>query len=173
VNQPRTIKTRKVALLALAGVRLAEFDAVSGALCGLGVKVEVVSTALGPMKSDGKRPIDVQKTFLTTASVLYDAVLVLGGAGAVELAKNADAIHFVRESFRHAKPIGAVNEGISVLAAADLPGIDLAGKSGKAVVVSSGVVSARTKELMPFNQALVAAIRAHRHFDRKLNAVPA
>src|SRR6185503_849035 len=98
-----------------------------------GAKVEHVSVALGAMPTDEGRPIDVERTFLTTDSVLYDAVVVPGGTNAELLAQDGDALRFIRDSFRHAKPIGATNEGIAVLEAADLPGVDLAsGKRGTA-----------------------------------------
>ena len=168
-NQPRPgIRTRRVAMLALPGVRYAEMDAIRTALCGQGAQVDVVSLALGPMISAEEHPVDVDKTFLTTASVLYDAVVIPGGPSAKLLASNADALHFVRESFRHAKPIGATNEGIDVLTAAALPGVELArGKGGR------GVVIARTDDLAAFASSFIEAMRAHRHFGRDLDAVPA
>jgi catalase len=143
-----------------------------GALTAAGAKVEVVSTALGVMATDGDRPIEVMKTFLTTASVLYDAVVVPGGTSAGDLARNADAVHFVRESFRHAKPIGAANDGIGLLQAAALPDVDLAGKRGKPLIAARGVVTVHGSDLKRFTAAFADAILAHRHFDRDLAAVP-
>ncbi len=152
----------------------ADVDAICAAVCGEGAKVDVVSLALGTMKSSEGRPIDVNKTFLTTSSVLYDAVVVPGGGATESLAQNADAVHFVRESFRHAKPIGATNEGIALLAAAALPGIELAGaKGGQRVVVSQGVVSVRSDDLSDFTTSYIEAIRQHRHFERDLDSVRA
>jgi catalase len=172
-NQPKTsIKTRRVAMLLLPGASIADVDAIREALTGQGAKVEVISDAMGPVRSAEGRPIDVDKTFFNTSSVLYDAVVVPGGPGAEALAANASAIHFVRESFRHAKPVGATNEGIAVLTAAKLPGIDLAAR-GQGVAASKGVVSARGKDLGAFTQSFVDALRAHRHFDRDLDSVPA
>jgi catalase len=174
-NQPRSsIKTRKVALLALPEASIADVDAICGALCGQGAKVEVISQALGPMRSDTDRRIDVAKTFFNTSSVLYDAVVIPGGPSAEELARNADAIQFVRESFLHAKPIGAVGAGVVVLSAARLPGVELAGnKRAGDVVVSRGVVSAGPQDLASFTTAFIDALRVHRHFDRALDEISA
>ncbi|MDZ4773431.1 MAG: catalase [Planctomycetota bacterium] len=174
-NQPKpSIKTRKIALLVLPGFSSDDVDAIVSALCGQGAKVEVVSLALGPVTSDTGRPIDVQHRFQSTASVLFDAVVIPGGSGAAKLTENADAVHFVRECFRHAKPIGATNQGIALLSAAALPEIELAGVKGKASAVNShGVVTARGADLASFTEALVEAIRLHRHFDRNLDVVPA
>jgi catalase len=175
VNQPRpSIKTRNVALLALPGVSLADVDAICGTLCGQGAKVEIVSRVLGALETDGDRPLDVKKTFQNTASVLHDAVVIPGGKHASELARHADALHFVRESFRHAKPIGASNEGLRLLSAAALPGIEFAGRKPKRPFANShGVVTTTADDLGEFLRAFVEALRLHRHFDRDLTAVPA
>jgi len=172
-NQPKPgIRTRKVALLALEGVRKQQVEAIESALGGGGAKVEIVANVLGAIRSDGPQPVHATATFLTTSSVLYDAVIVPGGAAA--LAAHAGAIHFVRESFRHAKPIGALDEGIKLLAAADLPGIELASRARGGVSDVLGVVSANGRESMDeFMQHFVEALRQHRHHDRDLEAVPA
>lgn len=174
MNQPRpSIKTRKVALLAFPGLRRAEFDLVCGMLCGAGAKVEVVSIALGALLTDQDRPVEVCKTFLTTDSVLYDAVLVLGGTTGKLLAQDDDALRFVRDAYRHAKPIGASNEGVALLDAAELPGVKVAGGSARNKVVESmGVVTALGDDLTAFATSLVEAIRAHRHFEREQVASP-
>jgi catalase len=168
-NQPKTsIKSRKVAMLLLPGTRRAEVDAICEALCGQGAKVEHVSIVLGPLPTDEGRPIDIEKTFLTTDSVLYDAVVVPGGTNAELLTQDDDALRFVRDAFRHAKPIGAVNEGIALLEAADLPAVDLAsGKRGQGASTSKGVVTARGDDMEGFTAAFVDSIRAHRHFERE------
>jgi catalase len=174
-NQPRlSIKTRKVAMLALPGVSRDDVDGICGALHGQGAAVEVISAALGPMPSDGDRPVEACKTFFNTSSVFYDAVVIPGGASAGELAGLGEAVHFVRESFLHGKPIGAVNEGVTLLKEAALPGLDLAGKrEGASTSTSRGVVTARGSDLSGFAAAFIAALRAHRHFDRDFSAVPA
>jgi catalase len=155
-------------MLLLPGARRAEVDAICRTLCGEGAKVEHVSRMLGALQTDEDRPIDVTKTFLTTDSVLYDAVVIPGGANAAELAKDDDALHFVRDSYRHAKAIAASNEGIALLEAARLPGVGLAsGKRSEKPSTSLGVVTVRGDDLEPFARAFVEAIRAHRHFERE------
>ncbi len=174
-NQPKPgIRTRKVALLALPGVRKSEVDAMCAALHAGGAVVEVVSLALGAVATDESSPIHACKTFQTASSVLYDAVVVPGGKSAADLAQIAAAVHFVRESFRHAKPIGASNEGVRLIAGSALPGIELASrKSGGAAVSSQGVVTTTAAELDAFTASFVEAIRLHRHHGRDLASVPA
>jgi len=173
-NQPKPgIKTRKVALLALPGVKKAEVDAICGALHSRGAKVEVVSNRVGAVPTDGPLPVHACQSFLTTASVLYDAVVVPGGQSGTDLAENASAIHFVREAFMHAKPIAASSEGTRLITTAALPGIELAGRKSGDIVVSHGVVTANGRDLDAFTSAFVEAIRLHRHHDRDLASVSA
>jgi catalase len=55
-------------------------------------------------------------------SVLFDAVVVPGGDGAAEqLASLGHVREFLKEQFRHGKPILAIGAGERVLAAAGLP----------------------------------------------------
>ena len=60
-------------------------------------------------------------TFANTASVLFDAVYVPGGAQSVKaLARLGDARTFVDEAYKHARPIAAVAEGVEVLTASGI-----------------------------------------------------
>jgi catalase len=156
-------------VLAADGLRAGDLDQVGTALCGAGAVVEVISAALAPVRSIEGRPVAVDRTLLTTASVLYDAVYVPGGSSSVEaLLADDDAIEFVRESFRHAKPIGASNEGAGLLEAARVTGMATTMGEGKRKPLSQhGVVTGRGDDLSDFADAFIAAIRQHRHFDRE------
>ena len=164
-RQPRpSIRTRKIALLAAPGVRRADVEEVRGALLSAGAVVEVVAPALGPMKTDEGTPIDADRTFLTTSSVLHDAVFVPGGADSLAaLLETEAAIEFVREAFHHAKPIGTTGDGAELLAAA-LPGFEPGEGSEEHGIVSSAATERSALEA--FSKDFVAAIRQHRFFDR-------
>ena len=85
-------------------------------------------------------------------------------------------IHFINEAFKHYKPIGASGEGVDLLLASDIQGIDLADPQTTPFLLSDqGVVTTRdVSDLDPFSQALIGSIMAHRHWDRPdAEAVPA
>jgi catalase len=167
-NQPRpSIRARKVALLVADGVRFDDYERVCAAVCGGGGVVETISHVLGPVRSADGRPIDVCKTWLTGSSVLYDALCVPGGAGcAKSLQQTGAAQEWIREAFLHAKPIGALQEGIAVLERAGLGDVRLAKPSARSVVSARGVVTASGSAAADFGAAFVAAVQQHRHFDR-------
>ena len=106
----------------------------------------------------------------TAASVLFDAVYVAGGdASAAALAGNADALHFVDESFRHCKAIAATGAGRDVLAASylGLKGAIDVNQDNASVSSAAGVVSGSDKHAAQVAAAFVDAIAAHRHWERE------
>ncbi len=80
-----------------------------------------------------------------------------------------DAIHFVNEAFKHAKTIGATNEGVDLVAAAQLQGVPFALMQPQAQLVSElGIVTIRNSvEMDHFCQKLIEAIAQHRHWLRQ------
>lgn len=79
---------------------------------------EVIAPRFGPVEITGNGTLLANKTFLTTASVFYDAVFVPGGANSVAfLEAEADAIHFLDEAYRHCKAIAADPDALQVLRA--------------------------------------------------------
>ena len=105
-NSPKdTIKTRRVAILAAAGVDGESLQTVKAALESEGAQTKLIAPHGGFIKDSKGADIKVDMSFLTAASVLFDAVYV--PSGSKELLTNVDAIHFVNEAYRHCKAIGA------------------------------------------------------------------
>lgn len=169
-EQPGSVATRKVAVLAADGVDAESLTPVLDSLRDQGAICEVLAPHGG--KLDGGLPVD--RPLTTMASVLYDAVLVAGGAGSVQaLRGNGAAVRYVAEAYKHAKPLGAIGEGVDLLRSAPVNDVRL---SDNGVVVDSGVVtlaSPNADALDEFTSSFVDAIAGHRHFDRDLAAVPA
>ncbi len=171
-----TIKTRKIAILAADGYDYKDFSTVMKALEAGGARAHIISKHQGMLKSSSGEEIEVDNSYVTTASVLYDAIYIPGGKENVDILKmQGDAIHFVNEAFRHCKPLGATGEGIELLRAANLPDIKFAGKKSTDIVISDkGVVTAMKSDNDSFNDYFIDSIAKHRHWDReKKEQVPA
>jgi len=111
-----TVKSRMIALLATDGVNAKSLNQIKDALTAAGAVPKIVATHNGHIKDDQGLAIKVDFTFLTSASVLFDAVYVPAGAASVKaIAADADAVHFVTEAFKHCKAIGADGEGAELL----------------------------------------------------------
>jgi catalase len=175
------VKTLKVAILAAEGVDHDAVMAVKSALEAEGARAKVISKFLGTLKGEGG-DVEVDKSHVTTASVLFDAVFIPGGRHVEALRKQGDAMHFVNEAFKHGKTIGATGEGVELLRAARLEGVQLA-DSGT-VVESLGVVTVAGPESMAdrvkgavgmgektgpggFETRFLEALAQHRHWGRE------
>ncbi|WP_428327978.1 catalase [Mucilaginibacter sp.] len=105
-NSPKdTIKTRQIAILAADGVDGTAIKTMKAALLAEGAQCKLIAPHGGSIKDAKGAAIKVDMSFLTVASVIFDAVYI--PAGTKELLDNADAIHFVNESYRHCKAIAA------------------------------------------------------------------
>ncbi len=169
-QQPGSVATRKVAVLAADGVDTEPLTPVLESLRGQGAICEILAPHGGKLDGD----LAVDRPLVTMASVLYDAVLVAGGRASVDaLSQNGAAVRYVAEAYKHAKPVAALGEGVDLLRDAPL---DDARLSDNGLVDESGVVtlaSPANGELDGLARAFAAALAAHRHFDRRVSAVPA
>lgn len=176
-NKKDSIKSRKIAILAADGYNYQELSQAKKSLEAAGAHTHLISKFLGMLKSSDGEELEVNKNYLTSASVMYDAIYIPGGIESIETMKmQGDAIHFINEAFKHCKPLGATGEGIELFKAANLPDIKLAGsrsKNGK-VMSDKGVVTASNGDMEVFNKSFIDAIAKHRHWDReKKEQVPA
>jgi catalase len=132
-----------------------------------GGMVEIIAPHLGFINSAGNKPIKVNQSFLTAASVLFDAVYVPGGAKSVSALKlEPDAIHFVNEAYKHCKAIAASAEGVGFLDSTAI-GAKLNLNDDKAITNDGVVLDKNPSDF-------IKAIAQHRFWDReKPGKVPA
>jgi len=116
------IKGRRVAVLIASGVDDKAVKKQYASLLKDGAVPRMVGNMLGKVTARDGDPIDVEISVEAGPSVMYDAVIVPDGAQAVEaLAKNAQVLEFLREQYRHGKPILAYGSGSSLLTKAMIP----------------------------------------------------
>jgi catalase len=172
-----TIKGRKVAMLAAEGFDAAQLTAMKTAVQKAGAVPELIGPHLGPLKSADGQEVMVDKSLLTVASVMYDAVYVPGGQASVAALRQAgDAIHFVNEAFKHCKAIAATGEGMDLLLASDVAGRPHDGQQPESELQNvAGIVVARdAKDLKGLAKQFIDAIAQHRFFTRQMKErVPA
>jgi len=166
-----TIATRKIAFLAADGFG-ADLAIMKKALRKAGAQVKIVAPRLGMLKGADGEEVKIDFSFLTSASVLFDALYVVGGeASAARLKQEADAIHFVEEAYKHCKAIAATGAGVGLLNASYLGGLRTAGgkEAADAAVVVGGDKAANKTAT-----AFIQAIAQHRNWDRETRGqVPA
>ena len=166
------IRTRQVAILAADGVNGDSLNKVKKALIAEGAVVEIIAPRQGYITSEGDKQIPVNQSFLTAASVCYDAVYVPGGTNSVAtLEGEPDAIHFLNEAFKHCKAIAADAQALQVLGATyfykKLPDDN----SNDSVIREGIIISDDTTAL---TKQFINAIAQHRFWEReKPRKVPA
>ena len=168
------IKTRRLAILVADGVEAAPLRRLQQDLGEAGVVCKLVAPHLGAVSTSTGRQLVVDHTFANMPSIMFDAVLIPGGAtSAAALCALGDAVHFVLEAYKHCKTICALNEGVQILASLGLS----AGKNADQIALpAAGVLVADARRVLEglISQELMAAIAQHRHWDRaNVDAVPA
>jgi catalase len=170
-NTPKeSIKTRKVAFLVADGFDEAAVGNMKKALEAAGAVVKTVAPHGGALIGANDKELIVDFSLLTTSSVLFDAVYVPGGGASVEaLLKEADAVHFVSEAYKHCKTIAATGEGVDLLRAS-YAGAEL--KSEKEskespTVAGDGLILGASSDARKVSEGFIAAIALHRHWSRE------
>ncbi|RFM32623.1 catalase [Chitinophaga silvisoli] len=158
------ILTRQIAVLASNGVSATSLNTVKKQLSGAGAIVEVIAPRQGFIQTAEGDAIEVDKSFLTTASVLYDAVYVPGGANSViALEQEPDAIHFLNEAWRHCKAIAFDADAEPILKATYF---------GQQAAPTEGLIINNDANLLA--DQFIQAVQQHRFWDRELTRkVPA
>ena len=152
-----TIKGRKIALLGGEGVDAKQLKAVREALTAEHAVFELIAAHGGTIVDSTGKPQKVNRAAPNAPSVVYDAVVVLGGSVAA-LTESGLAIHFVCEAYRHGKPIAAIGDGTLLLDVCSLGERPVE----EGVIVGEDAVS-----------ELIAALLQHRFPRRPVAGVPA
>jgi catalase len=176
-NTPKdSIKTRKIAVLAADGFDEAALAAMRKALTAAGAQVKLVAPRLGFLKGANGEEVKIDFSFLTAASVLFDAVYIPGGEkSAAALKGEADALHFINEAYKHCKAIAATGAGVEVLSASYLGAVKGEATSvGNRLVADEGVITGQDAQAGKAALEFIKAIAQHRHWSREVkDQVPA
>jgi catalase len=116
------ITTRRVAILVADGVDGEMVREMYASLLKDGAQPRLVGQKLGRVSTLDDCPLDVEVTLQATPAVMYDGVIVPAGeAAALALSRDGRAIEFVRDQYRHDKPMLALGGGAVLFTAAALP----------------------------------------------------
>src|SRR5690606_3916562 len=123
-KRSENIKGRKVAILIEEGFHYESVRKLMHMLETHQAVGETVSLFQGTVKSSTGEELEIEKSHVTTTSVVYDAIFVVGGSGTEKMKQQGDVIHFINEAYKHCKPIAANGTAKDLLRAANLKGID-------------------------------------------------
>jgi catalase len=153
------IAGRRIALLVADGVRGDAVMATHRRLAAKGAVPRLVGVALGEVRSASGSPLEVEVSLETAPSVLWDGMIAFDGDQAARtLGDLGQAIEFLKDQYRHCKPILLMGSASRLLAKAGIPAEEtdpglIAGKQG-----------ANTEAAVT---AFIEALIKHRHFERE------
>jgi catalase len=160
-----SIQTRRVAIFVADGVDGEAAATIHAALAALGAVPRYVGARLGTVATEDGDTLDVGVTFETMPSVLFDAAAVPGGKAAIQrLGLIGHAAEFLKDQYRHAKPILALNEGADLLENAGAPSVlPSSGAPDPGIIIGRQMTAG---DLLP---RFIEAIAKHRHFERQMD----
>jgi len=159
-----SIRTRRVAIFVADGVDGVAAEALNAALAAEGAVPRYVGARLGGVTTQTGGRLEVEVTFETMPSVLFDAMAVPGGKVAVEkLGTVGHALEFIKDQYRHAKPILALGAGADLVENAGAPAVLPSGESDPGMLVGR---HAAAGDMLP---AFIAAVGRHRHYERQMD----
>jgi catalase len=154
-----SIATRRIAVLIDDGFADASV-AIHGALLERGAVPRFVGPRLGSFKTSQGSAVEAEISLEAGPAVVYDAVVLPGGAAAGKLAANGAAVEFVKDMYRHCKAILAVADAQAILDKAGIPPkLPDGGRDPGLIRSDAGEASAV--------DAFVAAIAGHRVYQRE------
>jgi catalase len=156
------IQARRIAIFAADGVDGKGLRALKARLTELGAVPRFLGARLGSIEPDGDKPIEIDATIEATPSVLFDALVIPDGADAIErLTTDGRTLEFIKDQYRHCKPILAIGDGAEALSLAGIPTTLVSGDA------DPGLLVVDASEIDDAIDAFVAALAQHRHFERE------
>jgi catalase len=157
------LRGRRVALIAVDGVDAEVVRATQSALVHTGIAPRVISLRLGQLAGANGELIEVETTLEAMPSVLWDAAVLFGKRlGSEQALGNGQVMEFIRDQFRHCKPLLIIGQVDALWQALGLPLAPQAGKMPAGVITNDDPAA-----LAEAIAAFIAALARHRHFERE------
>jgi catalase len=154
-----SVAARRIAILVADDCDDAPLGNLVDALIAAGAVPRFLASSLGAVNlASGERQADTSVEAMP--SVLWDAVVIPGGEGAAALAADGRVLEFIKDQYRHCKPMLVIGDGRTVLERAGIPAALPSGEADPGLIIADNQ-DARLPE------RFIAALARHRHFERE------
>jgi len=158
-----SIQMRRIAVLVAKGVDGEAARAIHAGLSALGAVPRYVGPRLGSVQTKQGDALEVEVSLEAMPSVLFDALAIPGGKEASAVLGNlGHAAEFIKDQYRHAKPILALNEGAALVENAGVPATLPSGDPDPGLLLEYEDAA----DALPH---FVKAIALHRHHAREMD----
>jgi catalase len=155
-----SIRTRRVAIVVADGCDGDAATAIAERLTDEGAVPRFVSTTLGAVQPATGDEIEIDVSLEAAPAVLYDALVLTNGADAVAtLRADGRTLEFIKDQYRHCKPILALGESDQLLEACGISATLPNGDPDTGVLMAADAASVIDD--------FVAAMAKHRHYARE------
>jgi catalase len=166
-----SVRGRRVALLVADDLDATQLARVRDLLARAGAVPRSVGVRLGTVRARDGDPVLVETSLEAAPSALWDAVVIPDGPAGETLALHGQAVEFVRDQFRHCKPMLVLGLGQRVLDEAGITdrlvdGSD-AGLIRLAPPQQAGSADDPGDGLETALNRFASALAAHRHYARE------
>jgi len=152
------IRTRRIAIIVADGVDGIAATRLHSELALQGAVPRFVGVKMGNVASDSGEPIEVEVSLEAAPSVLWDAAIFADGEGATQaLLLSGQALEFLKDQYRHCKPILVLGSARALVEKAGIPMDD----------PDQGFLLYAAEQLEESLPAFVTALTAHRFFERE------
>jgi catalase len=156
------IQTRRVAILVADGSDTEAAGEIHQVLSARGAVPRFVGIKLGQVGGAAEGTLDVEVSMEAAPSVVWDGLIVVGGdGGTAALAESGQALEFLKDQFRHCKPILLYGPARGLVEKAGIPPALDSGET------DPGLLEFADSEVEEGLTAFVTALTAHRHFARE------
>jgi catalase len=160
-----SVRGRRVAILVSDGSDAKAIEVISTRLLAEGAVPRLVGMKLGAVATtDGEQQVDTSVE--ATPAVLFDAVVVPHGDGVGKLANDGRILEFIKDQYRHCKPMLVLGKATALLTKAGIPTTLVSGAADPGLIVGS-----KNGTAIPID-AFVKALSKHRHFERESHPPP-
>jgi catalase len=149
------VRARRVAILVADGVDGNPLRTLATRLAEAGAVPRFVGARLGEVASASGDPIEIDVPAEAAPSVLFDAVVVANG-----MAPDGRTIEFIKDQYRHCKPILAIGEAAFLLEKAGIPRALPSGQGDPGLLIARAADESASA-------AFLQALARHRHFERE------
>ncbi|MDQ2640566.1 MAG: catalase [Pseudomonadota bacterium] len=156
------IRGRRIALMVADGVDGAAAAGIHAELSAAGAVPRFIGVSLGQVASTTGEPLEVEISLETAPSVLWDGCIVAPGqAVAAALGNSGQALEFLRDQYRHCKPLLLLGSSVELMEAAGLP-TELPDGSDDPGLLQAGAADSGAAVT-----AFIEALERHRVFERE------
>jgi catalase len=160
------VATRRIAILVANGIEGESVTAVMDALTEAGAVPRLLGSRLGTVTSEEGETFEVDATLENSPSVLFDALVLPDGTEAMEnLGRDGHTLEFLKDQYRHCKPILVLGASSRLLEKADIKP-----QLSTGALDSGLLITAPSDALDPSD--FIAAVAKHRHPDRDMDIPP-